>query len=281
MADTLIADLVTITGAQIDPADLVTVVDVSDTTLDAQGSTKQATVAAAHTTLYDKSSGAASLIADNDALTIQDDIDFVSHGKLDLTGLDPTLGAGSGTTGPIPTWYDPVNSTNWFDNGWFAFEYDTDLIEMFVGQGNANTFEGTAFWKETAKESGGLYFAQGYAFAIDDAAAAIAEIGTRATAQADGSEYEVSIFGNLDASTAKFSMTANSTTGALARFAGGAGQTSELLDVDASDGYNIFRVTGDKKIGFFNAAPVTQRTGVAVSTAGIHAALVSLGLITA
>lgn len=33
-------------------------------------------------------------------------------------------------------------------------------------------------------------------------------------------------------------------------------------------------------IGFFGATPVTQRTGVAVSAAGIHAALVSLGLIT-
>ena len=36
-----------------------------------------------------------------------------------------------------------------------------------------------------------------------------------------------------------------------------------------------------QKIGFFDADPVTQRTGVAVSAAGIHAALVSLGLITA
>ena len=34
-------------------------------------------------------------------------------------------------------------------------------------------------------------------------------------------------------------------------------------------------------LGFFNATPVAQPTGVAVSAAGIHAALVSLGLITA
>jgi hypothetical protein len=34
-------------------------------------------------------------------------------------------------------------------------------------------------------------------------------------------------------------------------------------------------------IGFFNTTPVAQPTGVAVSAAGIHAALVSLGLITA
>ena len=36
-----------------------------------------------------------------------------------------------------------------------------------------------------------------------------------------------------------------------------------------------------QKIGFFNATPVVQQTGVAVSAAGIHAALVNLGLITA
>jgi len=35
------------------------------------------------------------------------------------------------------------------------------------------------------------------------------------------------------------------------------------------------------KIGFYGATPVAQQTGVAVSAAGIHAALVSLGLITA
>lgn len=37
----------------------------------------------------------------------------------------------------------------------------------------------------------------------------------------------------------------------------------------------------NQKIGFYNATPVVQPTGVAVSAAGIHAALVSLGLITA
>jgi len=36
-----------------------------------------------------------------------------------------------------------------------------------------------------------------------------------------------------------------------------------------------------QKLGFYNKAPVAQQTGVAVTAAGIHAALVSLGLITA
>lgn len=39
--------------------------------------------------------------------------------------------------------------------------------------------------------------------------------------------------------------------------------------------------SADTKIGFYGATPVTQQTGVAVSTAAIHAALVNLGLITA
>lgn len=37
----------------------------------------------------------------------------------------------------------------------------------------------------------------------------------------------------------------------------------------------------NQKIGFYNATPVAQQTGVAVSAAAIHAALVNLGLITA
>lgn len=36
-----------------------------------------------------------------------------------------------------------------------------------------------------------------------------------------------------------------------------------------------------QKLGFFGATPVVQRTGTAVTAGGIHAALVSLGLITA
>ena len=38
---------------------------------------------------------------------------------------------------------------------------------------------------------------------------------------------------------------------------------------------------GTQKLGFYGAAPTIQLTGVAVSAAGIHAALVTLGLITA
>jgi hypothetical protein len=38
---------------------------------------------------------------------------------------------------------------------------------------------------------------------------------------------------------------------------------------------------GTQKLGFFGTTPIIRPTGVAVTAAGIHAALVSLGLITA
>jgi len=43
---------------------------------------------------------------------------------------------------------------------------------------------------------------------------------------------------------------------------------------------DMIEVMGNK-LSFYNTAPIAQQTGVAVSAAGIHAALVSLGLITA
>ncbi|KKM11738.1 hypothetical protein LCGC14_1720670 [marine sediment metagenome] len=46
------------------------------------------------------------------------------------------------------------------------------------------------------------------------------------------------------------------------------------------------KITGDldhdgSNVGFYAAAPVAQQTGVEVTAAGVHAALVNLGLITA
>ena len=45
-------------------------------------------------------------------------------------------------------------------------------------------------------------------------------------------------------------------------------------------GFKISNAAAEK-IGFYGTAPVAQQTGVAVSAAAIHAALVNLGLITA
>lgn len=54
----------------------------------------------------------------------------------------------------------------------------------------------------------------------------------------------------------------------------------ELLKARNS-GSTYFLVMNDGSIGFFGHAPVARPTGVAVTAAAIHAALVSLGLITA
>lgn len=55
------------------------------------------------------------------------------------------------------------------------------------------------------------------------------------------------------------------------------------IQVGVSTGTKIATTGGatGQKLGFFGATPVVQQTGVAVTAGGIHAALVSLGLITA
>jgi len=55
------------------------------------------------------------------------------------------------------------------------------------------------------------------------------------------------------------------------------GGGSSYIGYNGAKGFEV-NATG---IGFFATTPVAQPTGVAVSAAGIHAALVSLGLITA
>ena len=68
----------------------------------------------------------------------------------------------------------------------------------------------------------------------------------------------------------------------LAAGGGGGGSGSVFIGTDSNP--SCFTITEDgaaaSQMGFFNAAPVTQPTAVPVTAAGIHAALVSLGLIT-
>lgn len=53
-----------------------------------------------------------------------------------------------------------------------------------------------------------------------------------------------------------------------------------LFSLSDGNGGRPIVVQNDGKLGFFAATPIDQPTGVAVTAAGIHAALVSLGLIT-
>jgi len=78
---------------------------------------------------------------------------------------------------------------------------------------------------------------------------------------------------------------------------GGTGQSTiskglVLNNDKGTDSLHDFRVHGDtvddlihtdssaNGVGFYNATPVAKQTGVAVTAAGVHAALVNLGLIT-
>jgi len=62
-----------------------------------------------------------------------------------------------------------------------------------------------------------------------------------------------------------------------------AGTEDGKMTLRTKDGGSFFDgiILEENKLGFFSTTPVAQPTGVAVSAAGIHAALVSLGLITA
>ena len=58
-----------------------------------------------------------------------------------------------------------------------------------------------------------------------------------------------------------------------------AGGVVGVDDPSAATWTTIVGITQDAKLGFFNATPVAKPVGVAVTPAGIHAALVALGLI--
>lgn len=68
--------------------------------------------------------------------------------------------------------------------------------------------------------------------------------------------------------------------GIISSGVGGAVATELVRAVVAGTGTTI-GVNASAKLGFYGVAPVALQTGVAVDAAGIHAALVALGLITA
>lgn len=106
---------------------------------------------------------------------------------------------------------------------------------------------------------------RGTSDAADDSQLSLAGGG----AAADGRGCVAVLYGNEHATNAgNFEVFAGNVVG------GGAIKLATLATVRLE----ISRAGG---IGFYGATPVAQQTGVAVSAAGIHAALVSLGLITA
>lgn len=62
---------------------------------------------------------------------------------------------------------------------------------------------------------------------------------------------------------------------------GSPGQDQMSFIAGALDCINIAEIGAARQIGFYVTAPISLQIGVAVSAAGVHAALVNLGLITA
>ncbi len=82
----------------------------------------------------------------------------------------------------------------------------------------------------------------------------------------------------------------NAPTGLNPRFIVGGGDANIGMEIETKSAGELrlqpgnvdaIRMTNTPAIGFFGIAPVARPTGVAVTAAGIHAALVTLGLITA
>lgn len=94
-------------------------------------------------------------------------------------------------------------------------------------------------------------------------------VGSAGTVYAVGTVNAVTFSGQyVSASTGIFAGTIYDSTGAIA------------LTITATE-FQFPKTRFLGQVGFFNTAPVSKPTGVAVDSAGIHAALVTLGLIAA
>ena len=74
--------------------------------------------------------------------------------------------------------------------------------------------------------------------------------------------------------------TANGTAANTGLHVTAAGGTTNVA-IDADNGGDVSLCGATDKLGFYGTAPIAKQTGVAVSAAAIHAALVALGLISA
>lgn len=96
----------------------------------------------------------------------------------------------------------------------------------------------------------------------------------------DASDNELIKFGATASAVNEITVT-NAATGNAPTVAATGGDTDITLKL-AGKGNGGVEVGGTSgEVGFYGTTPVALQTGVAVSAAGIHAALVNLGLITA
>lgn len=242
--------LPTITGAGLADGDLFRLVDISDTTDGASGSSKVITKAEL-----------ASVMG----------TDLTSY----LGELEP-----SGFNGQ-PTFYDP-DSAAWDDQSWMALNYQEEV--------GLNQSWG---WRKSADGKWSRAF-------IDIDAMPYADMGVYAGDDDGGGRIHAQVLftathSEADVIEAVFSMAASSSTIAtrtgggidavstdtshVTQIQGGATQSGNIFEVFTNAYATTVLAVGENKLGFFDTAAVTKETGVAVSTAAIHAALVRLGLI--
>lgn len=251
------------------------------------------------TTLYDATSGEPALTADNDTLQIAPGIDFHSHGLLFNEGI-------TAHGGPQPLWADPTAATatakgnfGFLYGGpfdveaftlWLAYGADPGLtvdmsptantLNLFLKAGQTGVTDAVVLWDEDHNKT----------FTIGDATVDGGTDGPNATVwwSPDRNTHidMYALNGNAE-------MDMVTDDGGILQFFAATGFTQFLIQPGTTQGSQstllvkniagakVIEATADTKIGFYNHAPVARQTGVAVTAAGIHAALVATGLITA
>ncbi len=179
---------------------------------------------------------------------------------------------------------------------------DVDVVQLKEGQidflgsfftiryaGSANReFFNNASGFEFKVETGDsfIYKIQGAAkFGVDSLSVIIfgndiTEVGGTTDASAGGIKIanNIAINWRNAANSADFGITGNASDNIV--FDTNLDISTKDIITDTTTGTKFGTATG-QKIAFYNSTPVIQQTGVAVTAAGIHAALVTLGLITA
>lgn len=250
-------------------------------------------------TLVDATTGEPGLRVDNGIIQILAGFDFHSHG--DLFNVGPTVNGGA-----QPIWGDPTSAL-WHDKGNFGFFYggpfDVEAFEFWMAYGadpgltmdmspTANTLnlflkagqtgvtDAVVLWDEDHNKT----------FTIGDATVDGGTDGPNATVwwSPDRNTHidMYALNGNAE-------MDMVTDDGGILQFFAATGFTQFLIQPGTTQGSQstllvkniagakVIEATADTKIGFYNHAPVARQTGVAVTAAGIHAALVATGLITA
>lgn len=214
----------------------------------------------------------------------------------------PSTGGGAAEGEVIPTAVpgttetvtpNPYSDLNLAGYDWFKVTADPDGDwgdEVVYAYGRTGDTHPRVVWVGT----GSVYFGDGTSNPMDDAdyldLLAVQKLNaiSPASINAAGGTWSASAAVTAtDSSDASASLQADDGLGLFGGVLVAVGAAATVGDVDVriavSTGDVVFATDdgGTPKLGFFGTAPAARPTGVAVTAAGVHAALVSLGLITA